>query len=223
VPGQDFEVGVGMKDRDGATNGGGGNQTVDHLAHGLAAPAAPTVKSGRFLIIRRFSRNERSSGEQPSKVLEVLLIPCASQNLHADWVAGRDFAIKKRIDAVADRAARVAEELHPRRGVDKNHRTRLARISSRSPLQPDPRSCLALSRASGSAATVRNAKFTASRFVARAYRCMTAEQASSSISMLVRDIHQAYTLACNRPPTVDGVRFLALSAELLQTARRASS
>jgi hypothetical protein len=55
--GQDFEVAVGMKDRDGGTNGGGGNQTVDHLAHGLAAPVAPTVKSGRFLIVRGFSRD----------------------------------------------------------------------------------------------------------------------------------------------------------------------
>ena len=45
----------------------------------------------------------------------------------------------------------------------------------------------------GSDASDRNAKLTASRLVAKQYRFMTAAQASSSISTLVRAIHHQYT------------------------------
>src|SRR3954451_23339105 len=66
-------------------------------------------------------------------------------------------------------------------------------MPSSSPSQPDPRRSRAACVLSGSAASVFSAKFTASRFVARRYRSITMRQASSSMSMLVRAIHQRYT------------------------------
>lgn len=65
---------------------------------------------------------------------------------------------------------------------------RLLRISSRSPVHPNPRKRRASSTLSGSIASERSAKFTASRLVEKRNRFMTAAQAFSSISIVVRDI-----------------------------------
>ena len=119
----------------------------------------------------------------------MLLVASAGQHLHPDWEASGDLVFQDRIDTAANGAACVAKELDPSRGIDEDHLARLARICSRSPSHPDPRSCRALSTLRGSTAKDRNAKFTASRLVAKWYRCITTRQASSSISMFVRDIH----------------------------------
>ena len=92
-------------------------------------------------------------------------VPGAGEYVHANCIADGDFALDQHLDAVADRGPRVAKEFDPRRGVDQDYRVRPERISSRSPSQPDPRSAGASSSPRGSAATVRNAKLTASRFV----------------------------------------------------------
>ena len=63
---------------------------------------------------------------------------------------------------------------------------RLLRISSRSPVHPNPRKRRASSTLSGSIASERSAKFTASRLVEKRNRFMTAAQAFSSISIFVR-------------------------------------
>ncbi len=95
----------------------------------------------------------------------MLFVSRSSEHLHAYGMAGGDVVIQERVDAVADRASGVAEELDPRRGVDEDHPALPARISSRSPFHPTPRRPRASSRLSDSPARRRSAKLTASRFV----------------------------------------------------------
>lgn len=167
MSGEDLEVPVRMENRHGGSDGGRGNEAIDQLPDGLTSSTACTVERGSLFVIGWFGRNEGSSSEQPAKVAEMLLIPCASQHLHPDGVARGDLAVQEGVDAVADCAVGVAEELDPGRGVNEDHPARSVRISSRSPFHPDPRRLRALSRLNGSPATVRNAKLTASRLVAR--------------------------------------------------------
>ena len=72
--------------------------------------------------------------------------------------------------------------------VNRSQNLRLLRISSRSPVHPNPRKRRASSTLSGSIASERSAKFTASRLVVKRNRFMTAAQAFSSISIVVRDM-----------------------------------
>src|SRR5215471_1516119 len=131
---------------------------------------------------------------------KVLFVACSGQQFHSNRVAGGDVAVQERVHAGADRAARVSEELDPGRGVDEDHRARLPRISSRSASHPEPRKRRACSTLSGSPATERSAKLTASRLVLRLYRFITAPQASSSMSMFVRAIHPPYTSSAITDP-----------------------
>src|SRR5205814_898263 len=88
----------------------------------------------------------------------------------------------------------AAKELNPRRRVDDHHSsTGWSRISSRLPSQPVPAMASASSIENGTTTSWRSAKFTASRFVVNPYCRITAAHASSSMSMLVRAIHQGYT------------------------------
>ena len=127
---------------------------------------------------------------------EMLLVPGAGEHFHPNGIAGGDLDRQQVVYLLADRRTGVAEKFDPSGGVDERHEFRYPRISPRSPTQPLPRILRASSSSSGSAASVRNAKLIASRFVAKQYRRMTMEQASSSISTFVRDIHQRYA----KPP-----------------------
>src|ERR1700733_12231452 len=99
--------------------------------------------------------------------MEVALVASAGENLHANWIADRNVGIERLIDAATYRASRVSPVFDPRRGVAQDQLERPVRMSSRSPSQPEPRSARAPPRSRGSAASVRKAKFTASRFVDR--------------------------------------------------------
>ena len=70
--------------------------------------------------------------------------------------------------------------------INQYENLRLLRISSRSPVHPNPRKRRASSTLSSSIASERSAKFTASRLVVKRNRFMTAAQAFSSISIVVR-------------------------------------
>ena len=126
------------------------------------------------------------------------------EHFHANGVAGGDLGRQQIVHALTDRRSRVAQTLDPSGSVDENHEPRWVRISSRSPIQPEPRSFRASSSLSGSAGGVRNAKLMASRFVANWYRRITVAHASSSISTFVRAIHDRYTtgLQVNKPLAV---------------------
>ena len=186
---QDFEVVVAGEQGRRSSNGNGSDEAVDEPSHCFSMPATRAVQSGCVFVVGRFGGQQGGAPKEPSKVAEVLLVSCAGEHFHSDGVAGGDLVVQEGVDSVADRAACVTQELDPRRGVDDDHGVRAVRNSSRSPSQPDPRSRRAFSRLNGSPARVRKAKFTASRLVARRYRCMTTSQASSSMSMLVRLIH----------------------------------
>ena len=165
----------------------------------------PSITNGVGVVGGTGGENGRPR-EQPAKACQVAFVPGAGEHLHANCVAHGNFALDQHLDAVADRGPRVAEEFDPRRGVDQDHLARPERISSRSPSQPVPRRLRASSSPRGSAANVRNAKFTASRFVESRWRRMTSVQASSSMSMLVRVMWIAYTRRKQKPsPRVAGV------------------
>ena len=146
------------------------------------------------MIVVHGKRGQDSSAcQQSSKITQVALIASACKDFHLNGVADRNLGPEQLFDTVASRRTRVTQECNPRRGVDQDHRDRLVRIPSRSPSQPDPRSLCASSRSSGSVASIRSAKLTASLLVERWYRCMTMLHAASSMSTLVRAIHHKYT------------------------------
>ena len=95
----------------------------------------------------------------------MLVIPCAGQDFHSDGVARRNSSAEQFVDALANRRPRVAEKLYPGGSIDQYQDTRSVRMTSRSPLQPEPRNLRADSTGNGSAARVRKAKLIASRFV----------------------------------------------------------
>jgi len=125
----------------------------------------------------------------------MLLVAGASEHFHANSVARGDLDGQQIVHSLTDGRTGIAQKLDPGGSVDENHELRWVRISSRLPIQPAPRSFRASSSPSGSAASVRNAKLIASRFVVNWYRRITIAQASSSMSTFVRVIHEQYTIS----------------------------
>ena len=89
----------------------------------------------------------------------------AAEHFHPNRIADRDLAFEQCLDSIAGRGPGVAKKFDPCGRINQNHVERLVRNSSRLPSQPDPRSRRASSTPKGSAARVRSAKLTASRFV----------------------------------------------------------
>ena len=147
-------------------------------------------------------------------MLKMVLVAGTSEHFHANSVARGDLDGQQIVHSLTDGRTRIAQKLDPSGSVDENHEFRWARISSRSPIQPAPRSFRASSSPSGSAASVLSAKLIASRFVANWYRRITVAQASSSISTFVRVIHQQYTISLQ----AGKIRALCLNA-LLEATR----
>lgn len=134
----------------------GGDEAVDQLADGSAAVSKSFCCVSMLLA--------RASRPRP---LQVPLVAGAGEHFHPNRRAGGDVTIKQPVNPFADRAACVTEELDPGRRVDENHPDRPARSSPRSPSHPEPRIRCASASSKASAATVRSAKLTASRFVRR--------------------------------------------------------
>ena len=66
VPGQHGEVSIGVKHRHCVSNGGRGNQAVDHPAHRFALLAALPVELGRGREVDGGARKQLSPSEQGS-------------------------------------------------------------------------------------------------------------------------------------------------------------
>ena len=193
VPNQRVEVGVVVQDRRVDADRDRCDEAIDEPANGLTLTPTAAKQRGGIIVVRRCRRNHHRTREQSAQPFQVVLVARAGKHFHPHRMASRQLGVKQGLDPIADRRSGTAQKLDPRRSVDQNHRMRLERSSSRSPCQPEPRNRRASSTLRGSAASVRSAKFTASRLVARRYRRITSAQASSSTSMLVRDIHQPYT------------------------------
>jgi len=187
--GQDVEIRVPVDDWYVTADGNRGDQAIKQLAHGVPPLATGSVECRCCVIVDRFHRKGGRSGEKSTKLLKVFLVAGTSEYFHANDVTGGDLHGQQIIHALTDRGTGVAQKLDPSRSVDQDHDFRWTRISPSSPIQPEPLSFRASSSPSGSAASVRNAKLMASRFVANRYRRITLAHASSSISTFVRDIH----------------------------------
>ena len=193
VSGKHIEVAVVVKDIHVGANGDCADEAVKEPANGLSLPSAKAIKRRRLIIIRRPSWKDNRTRQQPAQPPEVTFAPRAGEHFHSNRIADGDLALQQFIDSVADRRSGISKEFDPGRRVDQGHFVRPMRNSSRSPAQPDPRRRRASGSPRDSVATVRNAKLTASRFVAKQKRRMTSAQASSSISTLVRGMCKQYT------------------------------
>jgi hypothetical protein len=167
MPSQHVEVAVGVQQRASGSNGDAGDEAVDHLANGLPISPTHSIQRCRLFVVGGLRGDEGASGEQAPQIVQVTLVPCPGEHLHPDGLADDEALGQEVVNAPTDGAGRVSEKLHPAQGVNQDHWTRSERKPSRSPSQPEPRSARARSRSRGSAATVRSAKFTASRLVAR--------------------------------------------------------
>lgn len=88
------EIRIGMKYRDIDTYGHRRDKAVNEFAHRCAVFPAGPIQCGRMFVVARDGRNEGSAREQASQVVQVPLIPRASQNLHAHRIASGDVAIE---------------------------------------------------------------------------------------------------------------------------------
>lgn len=183
-----------MEYRDVVSNRYRSDEAIDQLPRSFSSTSTDTIKRCRFFIVNGLRQQKCPARHESSQVIEMLIVTGTRQNLHPHRLANGDIATDQIVDTMTNRASRIAEEFDPSRCINQNHQTRAERISSSSPSQPLPRSARASSTSNGSAAINRRAKLTASRFVERWYLLMTTLQASSSISTLVRAIHQLYTL-----------------------------
>ena len=204
VPGECVEVPVAMQQLQVALYRNGCDQTVDEFADRFASTTTCPVEHRRELVVRWFSRYHRCTSQQTTQRYFLGFVACSRRHLHADHIADRRFAIERRLNRARCRAWCVPEEVNPSGGVDQDHRTRSVRMSSRSPSQPLPRSERASSKSSGTAASLRSARLTASRLVSSLNRAITAAHASSSISIFVRPIHQLYTTHCRLANQLSG-------------------
>lgn len=164
---KNLEVRVGVENWNIRSDGDCRDQAVDQLSRCLTASPADPIERRRLLIVDRLGCQERASSKQSPEVCEMSIVTGTGEDLHPYRVAHGDFRPEEFFNPIAGRASGVPQKLDPRRGVDQNHETRLERSSPRSPSHPEPRRARASSMVSASAASKRNARLTASRFVDR--------------------------------------------------------
>ena len=162
----DIKIGIVMKNRHIGSNSDSAYQTIDQLANSHSLPATHAVKRSSIIIVTRSRGKYDAPRQQTLQATQVPLIASTGQHFHSYRITDSDFTVKQCINAITDIGTGAAKKFYPRGRIDKNHDRRSDRISSRSPSQPEPRRRRASSISSGSDARVRNAKFTASRFVA---------------------------------------------------------
>jgi len=121
VTGQDVEVGIGVEHGDAVSNSDPGDQAVDEPPDGLATAPAATVETCRHLEVDALGAQRRSPSEEPTELVEMVVVASSGQDLHANGVADGDVSIQKFVDPLADRTSGVAQELHPGRRIDHDH------------------------------------------------------------------------------------------------------
>ena len=101
VPRQRVEVGVGVEDGDCSSDGYRGDEAVDQPPDRLAVAPTGPVKRGRVLVVGGGRGQQRGPGEEPAELIEVLLVACPGQDLHAYRSAGGDVGFEERVDGEA--------------------------------------------------------------------------------------------------------------------------
>lgn len=66
------------------------DEAVHENANGLAATAALPIERCRLIEVAGLHRNEHGAGDEPPKVVPVLFVPDASQQIHTNRVARRE-------------------------------------------------------------------------------------------------------------------------------------
>ncbi len=160
------EVDVSVKELGPGSYRHRSDEAVDELADCLPSTATHSVEPSCFVIVSRCGRKHGGSVDQSSQLREMAVVSGAGEDLHRDCVADGEVGVEQSVDGVADRRVGVAKKLDPSGGVDDDHWVRLARISARSPSQPEPRNARASSRSSASPTRRLSARLTASRLVA---------------------------------------------------------
>ena len=163
---QNIEIGVLMQNRRAGADCDGCDEAINEPANRSALLSAAAVERGCVIVGAWPGRQCYRSRQKPAELPQVKFIPRPGQQLHARRVTGCDVLREQLVNPIADRGSRIPEELYPGRRINQDQEERLDRIASRSPSQPLPRKARASFAGIGSAARVRNAKFTASRLVA---------------------------------------------------------
>jgi hypothetical protein len=166
VPSEGGKICIALQDRYPFSDRYGGDQAVDETPNRLPLSPASATEEGGGLKIPGAAVDQVSPSKQATQVLQVPLVAGAGKDLHENRIGDCDTLREQSVKLLGHGRASVTQELDPRRTVDEDHNsvTRERRNSSRSPSQPDP----FMRRASStliSAASSRNAKLIASRFV----------------------------------------------------------
>lgn len=163
---KNIEIGVLMQNRRAGADCDGCDETVSEPANRSALLSAAAVERGGVIVVAWPSGQRYRSRQKPAELPQVKFIARPGQQLHAHRVTGGDFLREQLVNPIANRGSGILEELYPGGRINQDQEGRLDRIASRSPSQPLPRNARASFTGIGSAARVRNAKFTASRLVA---------------------------------------------------------
>ena len=188
VPCKRIEVGITVQNGQVNPDDQRADQTVHEDANGLAPTAAMAIKGGRLIEVAGLHRNQRGTRDESPQIAPMLLVPCSGEQLHTNCITRREVGVEEFADVGCTPVIPCRGGTRPKRTCQRGPLLR-PRISLRSPSQPAPRIRRASSRLNGSDASDRSAKSTASRLVAKWYRFMTAAQAASSTSTLVRAMH----------------------------------
>ena len=166
----------------------------------LSAAATGAVEGGGLVVVRAgCGRDERRPGQQAPEVVEVAFVPGTGQHLHAGSARSvRDLLVEEIVDPAGRPDSRCRGGTPPRPTCPPGSSRRgRARISSRSPSQPEPRRPTGGFESRGvPRPAYRRAKFTASRLVVEA---VPLHDRSAGVARRYRcwcvDIHQRYTSA----------------------------
>ncbi len=197
----DIEVFVAVNNTCIVTNRDCCNETVvnapDCFARAAACGAIDVCRGSKVERVVNDQRRQAVHKAFESRVHVV--VRRAAQDLHRNGFTHRDFTCflgHKAAHLDCGGRSRSAEVLNPCGCVDEDHQISSGcslRNVSRSPSQPIPSRPSKNSRVSGTPTRRRKARSTAALFVLRPNLRMTSAASSSSISILVRAIHQQYT------------------------------
>ncbi len=84
MPGQRFEIAIGMQNRSVRPNGNSSDQAIDESANSLAVATAYPVEERGLIVVFGNDLYERRSRKETAKLPKMLFVTGTSEYLHAD-------------------------------------------------------------------------------------------------------------------------------------------
>ncbi len=95
MAGESFEVGIGMKQWEGAPNRVRRDEAVHQPAHRLTLATTGAIEAGCLLVVAGYGLHQEPASQQPAKVTQVPIASCAGQHFHPNGMAGGDLAVEE--------------------------------------------------------------------------------------------------------------------------------